>query len=227
MAARLVKEARTRQVVVFTHDITLLLALERECAEKQVPLLAHTVRRSLSGPGECAAPGCKPWHCQTTTDRIKFLRNVCAPFKKLETSDPDDFEKQTKDAYGKLRETWERAIEEVVLNGVITRFDPAIQTKRLSSICLDATDYAKIDQEMSKCSTRFTGHDTAPALALGPITADELIADIETLDTFVKDMKKKQDKARQAVGDMLKPPTARVAGKRATNGASRDGKLIA
>ena len=54
VAKRLVQEAKNqRQVVVFTHDIVMLLALENECSEQRVPLLVHTVRRSMNGPGEC------------------------------------------------------------------------------------------------------------------------------------------------------------------------------
>lgn len=35
----------------------------------------------------------------------------------------------------KLRETWERMIEEIVFNEAIMRYSPAIQTNRLKKSC--------------------------------------------------------------------------------------------
>ena len=35
-----------------------------------------------------------------------------------------------------LRETWEKSIEELLLNGSIERFNPAIQTSRLKKLHL-------------------------------------------------------------------------------------------
>jgi len=217
VAARLVKESSKRQVVIFTHDITLLLALERECGEQQTPLLVHTIRRSANGPGECAAKGSKPWHCQSTNDRIGHLKQECSAFKKLHSTDPQEFERKAKEVYGKLRESWERAIEEVVLNGVIGRFDPAVQTKRLRGVCMVTADYAIIDREMSKCSTRFYGHDTAPALSLAPLSPEQVEEDVKALETFVKELRERQKKAIKEADTTVEAPKARVADKRALN----------
>lgn len=227
VAVRLANEAKKRQVVVFTHDITFLLALERQCGEGQIPRIVNTVRKSATGPGECTEPGTKPWDCQSTNERIGQLKQRSASFKKLQASDAAEFERQAKDSYGDLREAWERAIEEVVLNGVIGRFDPSIQTKRLKAICMEPADYATIDQEMTKCSTRFKGHDTAPALSLGPLTPDDIDKDIKTLETFVKQMRERQKTAQKEADELLRPPAARVASKRAANTNSGDEKLIA
>src|SRR3546814_15683193 len=67
--------------------------------------------------------------------------------------------------YGKLRETWERVIEEVLLNDVVQRFRPSIEAKRLGRVNVDGQDYVTIDKAMSKCSALMTGHDEAGAIA--------------------------------------------------------------
>ena len=59
--------------------------------------------------------------------------------------------------YGKLRETWERFIVEVFLNGAIQRFGRAIQTQRLSKfVDLTDDDYNLVDANMGRFSTYFT-----------------------------------------------------------------------
>lgn len=58
--------------------------------------------------------------------------------KKLEkigrTATEEIYKEEAKILYGKLRETWDRLIEEVFFYGVIQRFGSAIQTQRLSKI---------------------------------------------------------------------------------------------
>jgi len=95
--------------------------------------------------------------------------------------------------YGKLRETWERFIEEVFLNGVIQRFGRAIQTQRLSKI-LDLTDddYNLVDTNMSKCSTYFTGHDTSGTLIEEIPNSDEFLADLKILEDYIKVIRKRR-----------------------------------
>jgi hypothetical protein len=211
VANRIVQEGKRRQVIVFTHDITMLLALERECAEQRVELLVHTVRRSAAGPGECPDSGSRPWHAMTTSDRIGYLKNVSAPYKKLQATSPDDYRVAVESIYGMLREAWERAIEEVLFNDTIQRFRPSIETNRLKRICFEATDFATINTEMSKCSTIFSGHDTAPALRPEAPSPDEVTADIKKLESFIKALRERQKKASELADDLTKPPTARVA----------------
>ena len=147
VAKRLVTESKGRQVVVFTHDIVMLLALEREAAEQHVPALIHTIRRSAKGPGECPSHASRPWHASSTKDRIGFLKQTAAPFKKLQAQSQEEYEAPAADLYGKLRETWERAIEEVLLQDVIQRFRPSVETQRLKRVMIENVDYPLVKRE--------------------------------------------------------------------------------
>jgi hypothetical protein len=64
---------------------------------------------------------------------------------------------------------------------------------------------------MSKCSTIFSGHDTAPALRPEAPSPDEVTADIKKLESFIKALRERQKKASELADDLTKPPTARVA----------------
>lgn len=99
----------------------------------------------------------------------------------------DAYEKETKYLYGLLREAWERALEEVLLGGVVERYRPGVQTLQIAQIAdINAEDCKAVESAMTKCSKWLPGHDQAAA-ARAPVPAPtELKADIETLATWVK-----------------------------------------
>jgi hypothetical protein len=216
VAKRLVQEAKKRQVVVFTHDIVMLLALEDECAVQNVPPLIHTVRRSTAGPGECAGTGSRPWHASSTKERVAFLKNESAPFKKLSDQAPDQYRVAVAELYGKLREAWERAIEEWLLNGTVQRFRPSIETQRLKKVVIKPDDYAAVEQGMSKCSAELTGHDKAAAKNPAPPTPAEVVDAIAALEDFMTTIKQRQDVAAKATDLLVKPPQPTMNCTRAT-----------
>jgi len=216
VAKRLVEESKSRQVIVFTHDIVMLLALEREAAEQQAPLLIQNIAWSPTGPGECASATGLPWHACATSQRLGSLRNESAKFKRIHSESPSEYEKHLTNFYGKLRETWERAIEEVLLNDVIQRFRPSIETQRLKSVIIEEGDYVVIENAMGKCSTWLTGHDSAGAIGSQVPSPDEVAADLKNLDEFVKGLKKRAEDSRKATGALIKAPSPKVSNQRAS-----------
>ncbi len=216
VAKRLVTEARNRQVVVFTHDIVMLGALERECAEQGVFVHVQTIRRSAQGPGECHPHQSRPWHAMSTKDRIGVLKQMAAPLKSVRIQSPQDYECVGAELYGKLREAWERAVEEVLLQNVVQRFRPDVQTKRLEGVSLQSTDYPTIYRAMSKCSTWLTGHDSAGAIGSPFPAPDEIERDIEVLEDFVARLNKRVKETEKIAKTLIEPPSANVATGRAT-----------
>lgn len=217
VAKRLAHEAATqRQVIVFTHDIVMLLALEKECAEQGASLEVHTVRRSASGPGECLRPASRPWHASSTKDRIGYLKTASAGFKKLAENSPDEYRTAVAELFGKLREAWERAIEEWLFNDAIQRFRPSIETQRLKRVVVELNDYAAIELGMSKCSGELTGHDKAAAKLSPPPTYDDVANAIGSLESFVSCLKKRQEKAVEAADALTKPRKPTISTARAS-----------
>jgi hypothetical protein len=124
------------------------------------------------------------------------LKCAYQQLEKTERTETEEvYKERAKDLYGKLRETWERFIEEVFLNGAIQRFGRAIQTQRLSKIIdLTDTDYKIVEDNMSKCSTYFTGHDTAGTLIEEKPDSDEFLADLKILEEYNKEIVKRRKK---------------------------------
>lgn len=192
VALRLVQESKTRQVVVFTHDVVFLLALRQYADELGVERLDQHVRHQSIGAGVCAEE--LPWVALPVKKKIGYLNNGWQAADKLwRDGHQDAYEKEAKYLYGLLREAWERALEEVLLGGVVERYRPGVQTQQISKISdISAEDCKSVETAMTKCSTWLPGHDMAAAArALVPEPA-ELKADIETLATWVAAIHKRR-----------------------------------
>ncbi len=210
VADRLVREARVRQVIVFTHDIVMLLAIKMAAARQQVTLLAQTVRRGADGPGVCDAE--IPWQGMSVKERLSFVRARMPDGRKLHTSNDPAYSQWMSMTYGLLREAWERAIEEILLNECIQRFRPSIETKRLSKVLIESEDYIEIDRGMTKCSNWLTGHDAAAALGTATPDPAEIEGDIDALSNFVKSIKAKQEVAQRESKKRLEAPVPVLVG---------------
>ncbi|MFY7861211.1 MAG: hypothetical protein ACOVP5_03215, partial [Chitinophagales bacterium] len=171
--------------IVFTHDITFLLMLEEFSKELKTKLEINSLTRKKVVTGIIANR--PPWDTLSVGKRIKELNRFHQDLAKLEREETEEvYSPKTKTLYGMLRETWERCIEEIVLNDCIKRFGREIQTKKLGKIIdLTKDDYDIVEQNMSKCSKIFYGHDSAGELIDEVPSALELKSDIEVLDRFV------------------------------------------
>lgn len=182
VARRLVHEAIKRQVIIFTHDLYFLCILMDEAKQSGVNCLPQSLWQKQK---EFGIPDFNiPFGGMETKARIGALRNNQQEITKLyRNGDKTKYQEETINAYRQLRNTWERAVEEVLFRNVVLRFRKGVSTQRLAGVVVEHTDYATIDQGMTKCSN--FSHDNA---ILSGVTAipdpDELLADINTLDKW-------------------------------------------
>lgn len=193
IAKRIVEESKNRQVIVFTHDISFLLMIQEHSEKLDCVLEIKSLTRKKTETGIIASN--PPWDALPIKKRIGILKNDYQEIEKIERTETDElYKEKIKPLYGKLRETWERFIEEVFLNGTVQRFNRVIHTKNLSKIIdLTADDYNLVDVNMSKCSTYFLGHDSAGALIEQMPDSDEFLSDIKTLEDFAKVIKTRRN----------------------------------
>ena len=192
ISKRIAEEALERQVVVFTHDITFLLMIQEHSKSLNCDLDIKSLTRKKKETGLIASN--PPWDALPVGKRIGLLKDAYQKLEKIERTETEEvYKERAKILYGKLRETWERFIEEVFLNGAIQRFGRAIQTQRLSKVVdLADDDYNLVDANMSKCSTYFTGHDTAGTLIEEMPDSDEFLADLKILEEYIKDIRRRR-----------------------------------
>ena len=126
--------------------------------------------------------------------KIGFLKGSWQDADKLlRDGHQDAYEKEAKHLYGLLREGWERALEEVLLGGIVERFRPSIQTQQISQIAdITPDDCKAVEVAMTKCSTWLPGHDKAPAARAPVPSPAELQADISALESWIGAVRKRR-----------------------------------
>lgn len=186
IGGRIVEEAINRQVIVFTHDITFLLMLQEHSERAGVNLEIKSLTRKKKETGIIASN--PPWDAMPVSKRIGILKNAYQALEKIERTETEEsYKEKAKPLYGRLRESWERFVEEVMLNGAIQRFGREIQTQRIKAVIdLTDSDYSILDDNMSKCSKYFWGHDSSGALIEEMPNSSEFLSDVKVLEDFVK-----------------------------------------
>lgn len=192
VAQRLAQEAQHRQVVVFTHDIVFVLALAGGAEEIGCDCTHQYLRIDALGAG-VASPEL-PWVAMRVKDRIGVLKQKCQAAAKLRRSGPREiYEKEAIYIYGLLREAWERALEEVLLAGVVQRYRPSIQTLTVGLLSdITQNDCKALDAAMAKASRWLPGHDQAAAENVAVPDASELTTDVAELEEWVKGIHKRR-----------------------------------
>lgn len=190
VARRLALESKNRQVIVLTHNIVfykLLLEVAEEI-NAECSCIALERSRKLAGLVRESAP----WEAMTTRSRYKELKVKLQELKRLDKRDETtvaEFRLASCQFYGFLREAWERLVEEKLLNKVVTRFERGISTQRLARLKdINQDDLDKIDRGMSKCSTYFRGHDSAPAVGDPYPMIAEIEQDLDAINIFLTEL---------------------------------------
>ena len=183
IAERLLDEAAFRQVVIFTHDITFFMELKTLADKRGISYLQETIRKIAGIPGNIKYN--IPWQGMNVKDRIRKLNSDLQEISKLEKNGDDDYFYRAKEWCELLRESWERAVEEILLNDAIQRYNPCVQTQRLRKAPFTIMLYTELEEGMSECSSWV--HDRARALNGDIPSSSELKKYIESFEKFVKD----------------------------------------
>lgn len=187
VAIALAREASKRQVIVLTHDVVLLVLLKRYASENAVDLQTLSVERGGADGAHGRVGGEAPWETLKVKDRVARLRQQLEVARRTyREGDRNDYNDQAAAIYERLREAWERAVEEVLLNGAVERFDVAVHTKKLRLIADDVTaaDVALVGTEVAKCSTH--AHDKAARARARPPGPPVVEQDITTLGDWIR-----------------------------------------
>ena len=209
VARRLAQEAsKGRQVIIFTHNILFHHMLSYEAELLQVT--CHEEWMSSLGDDRFGIidNARKPWQMKDVSER---LMEIDRDYKRLIDSgyghSDQNFRGTVVSLYTRLRETWERVVEEILLNKVVQRFRPEIMTQRLEQACIDpAHDYPLIFKGMKRCS-HFSGHDRAESMPDALPDLSEIAKDIKELKDFVSLAKNRKKELKKAGSneDSVKP----------------------
>lgn len=117
VAERLIEEASTRQIIVFTHDLIFLNDLESLAGKMGVACSAISLTQSSAGAGIVNLG--LPWVGAKVKERLDNLEKEARAAGKLyDVHDDEGYADAVSKLYSKLRSTWERALEDVAFCGV-------------------------------------------------------------------------------------------------------------
>jgi len=97
--------------------------------------------------------------------------------------------------YGLLREAWEQATSEILLNDVVDRYRPSIETRKVRYLHdITEVDCRDLEEAMTECSRWIRGHDQPAADATPVPEPAELKQRIDKLDVWVQAIEKRRRK---------------------------------
>lgn len=195
---RLISEAKKRQVVIFTHDLSVYSEIESAAKVDQVQFTGQQVE--ALGPHVGIVSNDEPWDVLDVGKRVQKLDEL---LKEAVIAENQGDTKKYRDIvagfYGRLRSTWERSVEELVFNKVIGRYGREVKTQALTGVAVDAETVTCIFQGMAKTSAAITAHDHAAAENKPLASSDDLRADLKLFKEFLE----KQRSKRKAVSEKL------------------------
>ena len=169
------------------------------------PLIKSVVTKTQSEGFGVIQENTEPWGADVVA-RIEKLRRRVKEIKSATDFDTDAYRIQVKEFYSDLRESWERAVEEVLLAKTVQRFVPDVMTLRLKDVTVTNDDYRTIFFAMKRASER-SGHDMAAGRDIPQPSPDEMEADLKVLDDFKIELGKRR-KETSATRSALETPVA-------------------
>ncbi|MET3472446.1 energy-coupling factor transporter ATP-binding protein EcfA2 [Novosphingobium sp. 1529] len=186
VARRLVDEAATgRQVIMFTHNLVfyheiMLACVDRDTAVGALPCL---IQRGPTGQFGMVTVGDEPWVARKVKDRETSLRKMLDGIPNTLPTSDQAYRSLCTSFYAALRETWERAIEEIVLNDVVRRFGSDVGTLRLGGVEVSDDDFMIVYRAMKRASEH-SGHDQAAGRQIETPDKAQMQADLMELIGF-------------------------------------------
>jgi len=207
VAERLVAESALRQVIVFTHDLIFLNDIED--AAKRTPCETRHICRSPTTIGMVNAD--LPWDGMRVAARVDNLeKRARAMVPVRATTDEETYKREARYFYDDLRAAWERALEEVAFAHVVMRHRDYIRSTDLLRVsALTEQDCNFWTDNFEKCCDLIAAHDGSRGRNRAMPEPGELLRDVQTLDTWVRNLRDRQKTKVQTSSPM---PLAAAAG---------------
>lgn len=201
VAVRLATEAISRQVIVFTHDLVFFNDLCREAEAFGQSPKTHGLFATKSADAGKVDPAGVLWKGLSVKKRIGLLKSDTPAIKALHGVSAADYEFKVKGFYGRLRDTYERAVEECIFKDIVTRGADRIETLKLRYIHLSDALAVRFFDGMSKANT-FSHDNPSTETVQVPLPA-ELDSDLVKLEALVADIEKECKETEQRRPTMI------------------------
>lgn len=200
VAERLAEEAANgRQVIVFTHNILFHYMLSTETRRAKVSQHSEWMTSMGNDRFGLIDDYQKPWQMKGVFERLKEIRQ---DFKELVGDNYEISDQRCRpsviELYTKMRETWERIVEEILFNNAVQRFRPEVMTLRLKEACFNSeVDFPIIFEGMTRCS-QYSGHDPAMGIPSDLPEPSRIDRDIRDLADFAETARVRRKERQKA-----------------------------
>jgi ABC-type sulfate/molybdate transport systems ATPase subunit len=199
VARQLAEMAKTRQVIVFTHDLAFLYHVKAQAHELSVGKVAHWIQRRADGPGLVFldnSPVCEKDFKKPVKAREYYERAKKAP--------PTMQEELLKQGFGALRTTYEAFVMYTLFNEVVVRWNERVSLERLREVRVSVELLTHLADRHAALSRYFEGHSHSDDFAGQKPTVDTLAEEIRLFEDVQKELKLLQ----QGVATVLKQDSA-------------------
>lgn len=181
----LIKEAKKRQVIIFTHDLTFLYRLVTDAEENDVQIINHWIKKGLNNiPGYIF-----PNNCPSLEQQYRKPEKAEELYKQSLTESPEIQENTLRTGFGALRTTYEAFIIFELFNGVVERFEERISFGRLKDIIWDNSIVKEVIKKCEILSRYIEGHSHSDIYADKKPTPELLKNEIEEFKRIKKKLK--------------------------------------
>jgi energy-coupling factor transporter ATP-binding protein EcfA2 len=187
IASILVTEAKHRQVIVFTHELTFLYFLNKYADQMNVKIATHWIKRGDidSKPGYVFldnSPALEREYRKSTKARTFY--------QKAKVATAEEQENLLHQGFAALRTSYEAFIVFDLFNEVVLRFDERISFGRLSGIVWNEPIVNDVISKCERLSKYIEGHLHSEALIEGRLTCETLLQEIGDFDGLKKQLSK-------------------------------------
>lgn len=201
VAERIAREATTRQVIVFTHDIVFFNELCKAADGVGIEPVTIALFSDHNAAGKIDTAG-MAWKGLNVAKRIGQIKAKFAPLPKLYATSPSDYEYEIKGLYGRMRDTYERMVEEIIFCDIVRRGADVVQTQLLRYVTLPDDLAIRFHEGMTRVNTH--SHDN-PATDTVPVPKpDDFSTHLAELEKLIADFKTAKDQA-EAARPQMKP----------------------
>ncbi len=190
VATRLSEFAKERQVIVFTHDLSFVTELRRAADVAGVELAERTVERRGDGrPGVCLDG--HPWKSMGVKARLGELEVELGRMRiRSATATEDERERDAADWAGRLSETWERVIRELV-GRVSDQATLEVRPKMFRALAaISVQDDNEFQESYGRVSRWARRHDKSPELNHVAPTINEMTDELGSVRSWYDRVRK-------------------------------------
>jgi energy-coupling factor transporter ATP-binding protein EcfA2 len=192
VAARLAELAESRQVIMFTHDVSFVADLKREANGKGVLVAERSVTRSRADerkPGACSTK--HPWKAKDVPSRLDELRQELNGIRRDSvTWDEKAYEAAVAVWAGNLSETWERIFSQEIVGPVLAEGGLEVRPMMVKVLArFSDDDHRDFEASYSRVSQWAKRHDKSALVNFVAPDVAALEAEFDLVDAWFKRVK--------------------------------------